>query len=378
MHAPATSPHAMTRIPDADPGSAIRRSSTDQSWVRITSARDLRAIWAEIRLSARDYPVVGLSCRPGEIDPALPAARVREIVGLQVPVYVLEPHVARTTRTLTPKEHGVFGGAARVWWPGVHADSDPKSHPLFYDSTDAYGESTLEALAAEFRVRSLQPVHLPPEMRLVLQERLRFRAEKRNAELEGRLRAVEMECMRLRAQLADRSASESGIAIPAEPSEEGSGPRDAEPPSLEAVANDAGLGTAERLDTMIVQQWTSKLAGPYDWGDHPLARYTCSTKFLRALKRPTAPSLKRVARACAMVACGLAPELSGLDVRPLRVGSGGRRIESDSGAKRWRCGVSSGDGMWSLDYWTHPNGAIEFDDIYRAGRRPHRARRRTW
>jgi len=144
---------------------------------------------AEILREDRAHPLVGLTCRAGARDPALPVDRVCEIVG-GIPVYVIEPTQARASKTLLPDRLAVFGGAARVWWPGVGEDSDP-FHPVIFDATGVYGEDALERLAREFRVQSPQPVGLSPQQQAVLQERLRTRAERRCRELEAQLESLQ-------------------------------------------------------------------------------------------------------------------------------------------------------------------------------------------
>jgi hypothetical protein len=131
-----------------------------------------------------------LTCRAGARDPALPVDRVCEIVGEGVPVYVIEPTQARASKMLLPDRLAVFGGAARVWWPGVSEDSDP-FHPVIFDATGVYGEDALERLSREFRVQSPQPVGLSPQQQAVLQERLRTRAERRCRELEAQLQSLQ-------------------------------------------------------------------------------------------------------------------------------------------------------------------------------------------
>jgi hypothetical protein len=158
--------------------------------VRVDSGGQLRAMCAEILREDREYPVVGLTCRAGARDPALPVERVREIVGPGIPVYVIEPAQARASKMLLPDRHAVYGGAARVWWPGVSEDSDP-FHPVIFDATGVYGEDALERLAREFRVQSPQPVGLSPQQQAVLQERLRVRAESRCHDVEEQLRSVQ-------------------------------------------------------------------------------------------------------------------------------------------------------------------------------------------
>ncbi len=158
--------------------------------IRVDSGGQLRAMCAEIVREDRAHPLVGLTCRAGARDPALAVDRVLELVGPGIPVYVIEPPQAKASKMLLPARHAVYGGAARVWWPGVSEDSDP-FHPVIFDATGVYGEDALQRLAREFRVQSPQPVGLSPQQQAVLQERLRIRAESRCRELEAQLRSLQ-------------------------------------------------------------------------------------------------------------------------------------------------------------------------------------------
>jgi hypothetical protein len=157
---------------------------------KVDSGGQLRAMCAEILRADRGYPIVGLTCRAGARDPALALDRVRELIGPGIPIYVIEPAQARASKMLLPDRHAVYGGAARVWWPGVGEDTDP-FHPVIFDPTGVYGEDALERLAREFRVQSPQPVGLSPQQQAVLQERLRVRAEHRCREVEEQLRSLQ-------------------------------------------------------------------------------------------------------------------------------------------------------------------------------------------
>ena len=158
--------------------------------IRVDSGAQLRAMCAEILREDREHPLVGLTCRAGAHEPALPGDRVLELGGPGIHVYVIEPPQARASKALLPDRHAVYGGAARVWWPGVSEDSDP-FHPVIFDATGVYGEDALQRLAKEFRVKSPQPVGLTPQQQAVLQERLRIRAESRCHVLEEQLRSLQ-------------------------------------------------------------------------------------------------------------------------------------------------------------------------------------------
>jgi hypothetical protein len=122
-------------------------------------------------------------------------------------------------------------------------------------------------------------------------------------------------------------------------------------------------GARERFDTLIVQQWTKSLKGPFDWGDWPLARYTIGSGVLRSATLDSDAAVRRLAWVCAMVACGRAPQLRGLDPRPL-LDRDGRQLERSDGARGWRCNLrrAKPDGS-RLQYWVHPSGLIELDAV---------------
>lgn len=142
-------PQARRREPLREPTSGTPRRGLGPV-VQVASEPQAVALYAEIVRHDRKYPIVGLTCRAGTRDPAMPVELVRERIWPSVPIYVIEPRESRSVNNLLPKDLGVYNGAARVWWPGVDTDSEPSWHPLIYDSTKHYGERALERLAAEF------------------------------------------------------------------------------------------------------------------------------------------------------------------------------------------------------------------------------------
>jgi hypothetical protein len=152
--------------------------------VRVASQRQAIALYEEIIRPDRRHPIVGLTCRAGKHDPALPVDRVRERVWPTVPIYVIEPRESRTLNGLLAEglaagDFGAYNGAARVWWPGVDADAHPSWHPLIYDPTREYGDGALERLAVEFTMIPDSAQHLA----LREQTALRLRSVPRPQEL---------------------------------------------------------------------------------------------------------------------------------------------------------------------------------------------------
>jgi hypothetical protein len=104
-----------------------------------------------------------------------------------------------------------------------------------------------------------------------------------------------------------------------------------------------------------------------DRRSHRLGEYVFGPRFLATVEvnRAAAP-WDRVAFVCAMVACGRAERLAGLEPQPLpdvAQSRKRRRNERDDGAKGWLCKLGAGPGAKRLVYWTHPGGRVEFDAI---------------
>src|SRR5271165_5133912 len=126
----------------------------DAGYIVLSSERELTVLAEAIRDPQRDYPIVCLTARPGERDPALSANAVREIVGPGVPIYfVCTRRLTRYLGSLLPPRFEVWDGATRVWWPGVSERSDHIEHPRIYDPSGRYGQDSMQRLAAEFATK---------------------------------------------------------------------------------------------------------------------------------------------------------------------------------------------------------------------------------
>lgn len=107
---------------------------------RVNSKRSVHALCADILRPDREYPVVGLTCRPRGYTPALDPERVRQVIWPNVSIYVIEQREARVAYGLLPDRLAAYNGAARVWWPGVDEDAESSWHLFIYDSTGIYGD----------------------------------------------------------------------------------------------------------------------------------------------------------------------------------------------------------------------------------------------
>lgn len=98
----------------------------------IRSLDEVRALADRILDGSRNEPVVCVTTRHHESQPLIDVDRLASACA------PLTIHVVRTgelTWELTamlPERFEVFGGAARIWWPGLQESDDPRRHPLFF------------------------------------------------------------------------------------------------------------------------------------------------------------------------------------------------------------------------------------------------------
>jgi hypothetical protein len=113
----------------------------------IDTAGAVDALARDVRDPKRTTPIVCLTSRAGEVRPAIAAERVRKELEGQF-IFVFVPTGPRTKQLtgLLPDRFGVYGGSARIWWPGVTGSSLARDHPLIFDRTFRYGVAAVENL----------------------------------------------------------------------------------------------------------------------------------------------------------------------------------------------------------------------------------------
>ncbi len=169
----------------------------------------------------------------------------------------------------------MYGGAGRIWWPGVSEESDPADHPLIFDPTGAYQKLSLERLARELRP-AREAVDLTPELRAIVAERQLAGAQRRNDHLEKELR-------RYKRVVLDKPRSSD-----AENAKERDARRTPEKqvqPEAEPGPERANAGDPEgQLHRLICSEWVTALS-PADRAAYPLSRYLLSGEFTRSSRR---------------------------------------------------------------------------------------------
>ncbi|MCL2770576.1 MAG: hypothetical protein FWD42_10810 [Solirubrobacterales bacterium] len=320
----------------------------------VDSEEQVRALADLVLSDEREYPIVCLTARADEQEPALSVEEVRKIVGAELPLWMIAGryHRRRTEllAELLPRDLEVYDGATRVWWPGVKPGCDPLEHPLIFASRDPY-----RRLADAFEPLQLADLELTPKQQIVALER-RVRAA------EQRRRAVEVE----RDELARRLEQSSGERAAApERAARVSRPRERPPEAERSIADTASALDAElRWPVLLVLEWGEALRSPADRREWPLGLHRFLPGFDATTRRIDVPA-RRLAWVCAMVACERAAH-TGLEPHLLRTGPGGKTaaLERDDGAVAWRCAVGrAGAGGPRLHYWRRRDGAIEFASL---------------
>ncbi|HEV2943809.1 MAG TPA: hypothetical protein VGX26_01675 [Solirubrobacteraceae bacterium] len=358
---PLSSSHTFaSRTAESDAQSADGNETEGANCIEISSESGCSALSKAILDPERDYPIVCLTARPGELYPALPAAAVREIAGPEIPIYFVPTRrLTRYLSDLLPARFDVWDGATRVWWPGVSEFSDHMAHPRIYDPSGSYGEDSLRRLAAELSV----PEHpeLTVKQQLVLAERQRSALAERAGGLERTL----AETRRERDEALRGISPASGQTAQENP---------AKSAAAEADARQAGdpseqeTGQPERAESdlegalykLIFSEWVD-ICPPDERGERPPRRFLLHRDLVRTIaQRRVDVPIERIAWVCAMVIGDRATGHASIDAHIYR---GSEETERDDGAKAMRAALKRSAGGPRLHYFSLPNGTIEFVQI---------------
>lgn len=266
---------------------------------------DAERLAAEILDPKRRVPIIGLSTRSHEDQPPFDPDEVRKIVGPEALIRIVKTGPAtRTLDTRLPQHFGVFGGATRVWWPGVNKQADPRKHPRILDRQDRYGPRAYSILGEQFAAGPPEPLPAVPQPRTASDDQI------------------------------------SGLAIPA------------------AVIRDRTR--AHHLE--IVAAWLARdhAAGRLD---RPMGPLAIGPEYLDALEQyRDRVSPAAVAVIAARIASGKGGEANDLDVQTELEADGSPLYRKDDGAACWNCRIPDAPGL-RLRWWTRDDGAIELQDL---------------
>ena len=318
--------------------------------IPLSTRKDLRRLTTDLR-SDREYPIVVLTVESGKSAPAFPPVAICTAIDTNIPIYILgTDDLCRRLAQALGDELAVEGGDARIFWPGAKTGADPAEHPLVEAVSGDPGKP------AERLIAALRLSH--PSVRGHVNA-LRERMQRADAQSAGTLRELreassEKVALLTRVETAEQRRDEvlAGLAALAE-----AGIDDGE---LELIA---ALDLDGQLHRLISREWLKALANAGERSGYPLL-YVFGEGFIETVGDLTGTSMQRIAWVAAMVACGRASSIAGIDPHQLRqnsAGSSGQVVRAD-GAKAWRCKLN-GEGASRLHYWLRPDGIAEFASV---------------
>ncbi|MGE4427373.1 MAG: hypothetical protein AB7G37_13050 [Solirubrobacteraceae bacterium] len=403
-----------TAVRNAGRGGPRTRRPADARLDVVATVEDALRLAAEVRDRERTRPIVCLSTKAGEDRPALDPRSVREAVGRNVDLRAVRTGPAsRALAEHLPPQLGVFGGAARVWWPGVDDRTDPRAHPLVMDRTGRYGRRSLQILTTRVEEGPVDdgrgrtgsrddgngregrtPRHgadgegrarlvaLPggegatshPDHRDPIGDPGRHgdggdrRVPGRELSLRRDLDEARDEVRRLRERLAEQrlDAMHGGSGRAGTRRPPATGPRpatDAESSRLDVPA--AVLREPERIAHLeIVAAWLvrDQAEGRRGW---PMGSLALGRAYLPTLERMTTTDERRaVTIVAARIASGRPGEVDDLDLRA-DVDADGQHEVRDDGSSAWSCRIPELSRARRLRWWTREDGAVELRDVVR-------------
>ena len=298
---------------------------------------DIERLARSIMHRKRDFWIVVLTSRRLESVPSVPPMIVREIVGPNVPLVFLKSLLATHLASLLPPRTHVYGGALRVYRPGV--TEDPWGHPLLYDPSGEYREEILDWLGRIFTPSVARPPKLSPEQRVSVLEYELGRLTKARARELGVLRA------RYEAWVLDeRNGQDSADRRP-----------------RLWRSKPAGRQLAAEMRQLIAAQWAGYLPRR-EQRRHPLRDYKMAPRFLNDVRnRVGRVPIDRLAWVCSLVICRFDVKLAGLAAGPLRPSPDAAQLTREDGAKGWWCDLARSPSAHSprVVYWCYADGTTE-------------------
>src|SRR5688572_24904100 len=115
-------PRAAPAADDKPPGEVMRIGRGQGTWLA-----------GRILDPQRRLPVVAVTLPPRREEPWMDVARLARLLKDKAELFLVETGAATwELAAALPARLDVYGGAARIWWPGVSSDSDPYGHPLVF------------------------------------------------------------------------------------------------------------------------------------------------------------------------------------------------------------------------------------------------------
>ncbi|MGH2696311.1 MAG: hypothetical protein ACRDIW_04895 [Actinomycetota bacterium] len=367
--------------------------------VWVVDREDARSLASLVLAADRGLPVFALTPRD---DDAIDGGWLLEQVPGLAHVLLIKPGASWELNGVLPDGLNVYGGAARLWWPGVTMDSNKLDHQLWTASVEArrVTGAARGAILEAGRTASLV------DHRVVEFERRR--QDERSARLQRELEEARSAANAARRELAARSnAAKEDVSVRADSAVE-----EAQERVLQALREDAAealelaasyegearaaterateaerqhghlsyeVGRLRRLlESRDISELVDESAGVLGEvedeiearGDVAGARnreVKLGPAFIATLEAHGPNHRQKVIRACADVAIGSQQLLARRDDHALRTGEGAndpQRVRASDGAPARRCYIEHNTpAARRLHYWVLGDGTVEFASV---------------
>ncbi|MFZ5851184.1 MAG: hypothetical protein ACOYY2_07315 [Actinomycetota bacterium] len=391
---------------------------------RIDTPEQARELAERLLAPARDRPVVVVSTPHGEPEPWLDVPRLVAEAGSRADVCVLVTGPASWAfAEVMPERIGVYGGAGRVYPTGQAWAADPGRSPLRLARHAPEGPSVTERLLADLRgvlgvpsgparpavVRPVppapRPLPVPPTLlpgppgparvpgpaRRQGDRPLIKQLQLSNDTLRAANATLRDEVERGRDQVADLTRERDGLAgevekLRAELAEvtrdrdalrercshldaerqrwkqEARAQRDSQDPT--GADEDAFADPEEQFRHEVYLAWARRIPKG-EKASRPLPAYALGPRFLSSLQETGGVDRAKVVQVVVEVLTGLAAELDGRCLHPLRQGAGGdeRPVTREDGAVCWRVALQrESPAARRLHFWRR-GGEVELSRV---------------
>jgi hypothetical protein len=143
------------------------RDGSPPAATTLATTADVARLAEEILDPRRAQPVVCATSPSWSSEPLVDVAALQAALGGAARLYVMPTgDLSWELAERLPPRLDVYGGAIRVWWPGVDHDADPQAHPLFFVRNRGESGHAIDRIVETFRREGLVADERPAPLEL--------------------------------------------------------------------------------------------------------------------------------------------------------------------------------------------------------------------
>ena len=128
---------------------------------RLLTTLEVEDLVQQLFAPGRREPLIAVTVSSRATEPFLDVERLAVLVD-PVPVVLLATQELTWELTsLLPDDLGVYGGAARIWWPGLTEQDQPHRHPLVFAYSPEEGARATHRIVEELERHAARSFHRP-------------------------------------------------------------------------------------------------------------------------------------------------------------------------------------------------------------------------